>query len=244
MNNRPEVLCARCSQSVAQERLNTEVVVCNHCGFTNDHREIEFRASQEKAFVKFIAIVGIVLITGFIHLVEWDQHFFTIIPLKMKQMVGLASNEDLRKIVQICEVRLRHSCVQQALADLGKRDPKDADVMLQLGEILRKTGQTAQAVAAYKEHFNRGGNSSEAAYQLAKIYEFSGQYNEAKEYYSRALLARPEVLQVTVIQNYVDMLIKLGESKDARGIIEDVRKKNGPSAHYFMAKEYDSISSR
>ncbi len=237
-----EVQCPRCAQTISSERFSAEVVVCNHCGFTSDNTEAARRAEQEKIFVKFVAIVGILLITGFMHLVEWDQHFFTIIPLKMKQMVGAASGEDLRKIVQICEVRLRHSCVEQALAQLSQKLPNDADVMLQLGEIERKTGQTAKAVEAYRAHFARGGNSSEAAYQLARIFEFNGQYKEAKEFYTRALFARPEVLQVTVVQNYVDMLIKMGERNEAKGLIDDIRKKNGPSAHYFMAKEYDSIS--
>lgn len=242
MNNLLEGGCPRCAQPIAPERLTADVIVCNHCGFSPDDRVVEKQQKHEKQFVTGLIVASLLIVASYIHVVEWDQHFFTIIPLKMRQMIGSASGEDLRKIVQICEVRLRHACVQQALAELARKEPTNADVMYDLGEIQRKTGQDASAVASYREHFTRGGNRPEAAYQLARIMEFNGKYQEAQDYYSRALMAKPETLQVTVVQNYVDMLIKLGKKDEAKSIIEDVRTKQGPTANYFMAKEYDSIS--
>jgi tetratricopeptide (TPR) repeat protein len=242
MNNLLETPCPRCSQNIAAERFEAEVVVCNHCGFTADAFTTQTQNQIERQYIKTAIITGIFIVAAFIQVVEWDQYFLSIIPLKMKQITSLASSDDLRKIVQICEARMHHSCVETALAELSVKEPNNSDIMYDLGEIRRKTGHTAAAVDAYKGHFARGGNSAEAAYQLARIMEFNGQYDEAQNYYTRALLAKPDVLQVTVIQSYVNMLIKLGKATDARAIIADVRKKNGPSAQYFMAKEYDSLT--
>ncbi len=244
MNNLLATNCPRCAQPIDNARLSAEVVVCNHCGFSPETRAIANQEKYERQYVKGLVLAAILIVASFIHVVEWDQYFFTIIPLKMRQIVGAASNEDLRKIVQICEVRLRHACVEKALAELSVKEPTNSDVMYDLGEILRKTYQTAGAVAAYRAHFARGGNNPEAAFQMAKIMQFNGQYNEAQAFYSRALLARPNVLQITVVQAYVDMLIKLGKTVDAKNVIDDIRKNAGPTAHYFMAKEYDSISQR
>lgn len=244
MNNLLEATCPRCSQALAEDRVSADVVVCNHCGFSPETRAIEKQQQYEKQYVKALVVAAFFIVASYIHVVEWDQYFFSIIPLKMRQIVGSASSEDLRRIVQICEVRLKHTCVERALAELSNKEPSNSDVMYELGEIQRKTGQPAAAVASYRAHFARGGNSAEAAYQLARIMEFNGQYSDAQEFYARALMARPEVVQVTVVQAYVDMLLKLGKKAEAKGIIDDVRKKKGPEARQFMAKEYDSITQR
>jgi len=242
MSKSSETPCPRCAQNIAPERFAQDVIVCNHCGFTADTVAHKTESEIERQYIRAALCAGILIVAAFIQLVEWDQYFFSIIPLKMKQMTGLASSEDLRKIVGICEVRFHHACVEKALAQLSEKEPNNADVMFDLGEIRRKTGHTAEAAEAYQAHFARGGNSPDAAYELARIMEFNGQYDQAQNYYTRALMAKPEVLQVTVIQAYVNMLMKLGKNNDARAVIADVRRKNGPSAQYFMAKEYDSLS--
>jgi len=71
-----------------------------------------------------------------------DHYFFSIIPLKMKQMVSLANSNDLREIADICKERLKHSCVEHALTDLSNVEKSNADVSYELGEIRRKIGYT------------------------------------------------------------------------------------------------------
>jgi len=93
------------------------------------------------------------------------------------------------------------------------------------------------AVAAYREHFARGGNSPEAAFELARILESRGQIQEAKEFYTRALLAKTQCFTSHCHSSYVNMFSECGQFAEAKKLIEDVRGRSD-TAKYFMAKEF------
>jgi tetratricopeptide (TPR) repeat protein len=233
--------CPRCQFDISNDRLEAEILVCNHCGYTNDQRMQSEQNSIAKKFAQGTVIAAVLLIVSFVHVVQWDRHFFSIMTLSAKSMTGMADSQDLREIVSICKERMKHSCTEDALYKLAKLESNNPDLLFDLGEIRRKTGQIDGAVAAYKAHFERDGQSVGAAYEWARIEESRGQIEKAKELYARALSLKTDVLQVTVIQTYVNMLLKANQFSEAKTIIEDVRKLKGPSAQYFMANEMAQV---
>jgi len=197
--------------------------------------------SGGQKFVRATVVFAVLLVAAFVHVVQWDRHFFSIIPLQIKSMTGLANSQDLRKIATICTERMKHSCTESALFKLAHLESNNPDVLFELAEVRRKTGQSDGAVAAYKAHFERDGQQPGAAYEWARIEQSRGHIDAAKELYKRALELKSEVLQVTVIQAYVQMLLQARLYSDAKSVIEDVRKLKGPSAEYFMAKEMAEV---
>jgi len=242
MSSSSDIICPQCQQNVSEERAQSAVIVCNHCGFTQNTLEGEMDKQHDNRFMKVVLIGAAIGLATFIHFVHWDVYSFSILPLKAKQWTGTASSEDLRLIAKICMERMRYSCAENALIGVTEKDATDLDSVFQLGELQRKTGKQDAAITTFQQYFSRGGNSAEAAYSLARLFETRGNTKDASDYYARALLAKPDVLQITVVQAYVAMLMKNGQSKEAAQLIEDVRKKNGPEGQSFMAKEYDQIS--
>ena len=64
--------------------------------------------------------------------------------------------------------------------------------------------------------------------------------DEAAKYYDYVLGAKPDVLQVTVIQNYVRLMMDAHRLDKAKQLIEEVRSKSAASA-YFMDDEFKRI---
>ena len=70
-----------------------------------------------------------------------------------------------------------------------------------------------------------------------------GQVDDATKYFEQVLNARPDVLQVTVVQNYVKVLMDHQRYDQARKLIKDIRGK-GPDSALFMDAEYKKAAER
>ncbi len=239
-----DLICPRCQQSVAEVRTQAEVIVCNHCGYTHDRRDDELQAHHEKKFSLVTFGAALVLLAGFILFVHWDKYAFTIIPLKAKEWSQTATPQDLRQIADICRERLHYSCTEKALSEIVQKNPNDLNSLYELAELQRRLGEVALSMANFKTYFSLGGNDGGADYSYARLLDLTEQYADAQVYYQRALLAKPGILQITVIQSYVSMLMKTHQTKQAIALIDDVRKHNGPEGQSFMAQEYNEMTRR
>ena len=77
-----------------------------------------------------------------------------------------------------------------------ERQPKintrqTADVQIALGRSLEKRGETAQAMAAYREAVKQDPHRGDAYLRLAILHDQQGHFNEAAEFYAKALEAQP-----------------------------------------------------
>jgi tetratricopeptide (TPR) repeat protein len=186
---------------------------------------------QRKNIKSILAMSGF-LILAFIHIVNWDRHSFAIVPLKMKQILGMASPSDLRNISDICTERMKYDCVDSALSELMASEGRPED-FLRLGDLRRKLGQHKSAISAYETALTlhpvtAADNSllADANFGMAKSYEAIGQIDQAASHYETAIVAKPEVIQITVTQAYLNMLKVAGRSDLAQKVVEEARKRS------------------
>src|SRR6202042_3366331 len=122
-----------------------------------------------------------------------------------KDLIGSSSNEDLEQMASICLERKKLDCVERAYSRLGERDQTQ---LLRLGKFEMSRGHYNEAVNTYRTFFTKGGIDLEASYNFARALGQVGMVDEAAKYYDYVLGAKPDVLQVTVIHNYVKLLME------------------------------------
>ena len=103
-----------------------------------------------------------------------------------------------------------------------------------------KRAKYNEAAQSFYKFFQKGGNDLEASYSYAKALAQLGQVDEATKYFEQVLAARPDVLQVTVVQNYVKLLVEHKRYDQGLKLIKDIRSK-GPEYTSFMDAEFKTI---
>jgi tetratricopeptide (TPR) repeat protein len=232
--------CPRCNQDISDERKQSAVIVCDSCGWVISSSESQFREKGEKRFVRFAVILSFIMVAGFLQLAVWDNHALEVLPLQFKELIGSSSNEDLETMAQICLERKKLDCVERDYSKLGERDMKN---LLRLGKFQMNREHYNEAVNTYRNFFAKGGIDLEGSYLFARALGQVGMVDEASKYFDYVLGAKPDVLQVTVIQNYVKLLMEANRLDQAKKLIESVRNKSDTSA-YFMDNEFKQIQQR
>lgn len=130
-----------------------------------------------------------------------------------------------------CETGLVHSALQDGLA-AQRRYPKDADVLLLLGDASYLKGMLAESITYFKRAIELDPEESKAYRQLAQIKRGCGDLNEALEYIDDAI----EIFPADMVSHLIrfDILCDLYRYNDAedelrklkeRGINVDSQKK-------------------
>lgn len=240
--------CPKCESTITSDKIIGQTVYCN-CGWT---AMLEPQFKDKKTTLKtssLMLIVASFLVVSFIHGVNWDHHFFSIIPLKIKQTIGTASSHDLKEIAAICTERRKYSCAEEAYLQLVKQEPQPTETMAELGELQFRMERYPAAIESYTNYIEAKEDSSDiqkeldANYNLAIAYTRTGQFDQADIYFKKTLEKKPNVIQVTVIQKYVEMLVEANRLEDAKKVITTYRKKS-TARESFMEKEYKDIQER
>lgn len=233
--------CRRCKNEIPESQDFIGPVVCPSCGWTSDHKNKEIQNSINKRFIKFSTIFSVLAIGVFIQTVNWDTHFISIIPLQIKNTLGMMSTSDVAEMAAICVERKNADCVEDLYSSLAKRDSQNIEHLASLGSIQFRRGKIRTAAATLNQYFAKGGLSLEASYIYARSLGQLGQIDSASSYYQHVLNAKPEVLQISVAQNYVNLLMQNQRLEQARSVLEDIRAK-GASAAGFMETDLQRIN--
>lgn len=191
------------------------------------------------------AVVGFtfVFLAGLIHILNWDKYSIEIIPLKGKQILGLASAADLQKVAEICEIRRKFPCQQAALWQSFQKDPAQKEILVKLGSLQMKSEDYTAALRTYTEYFKANGKSIEARYEFARALAETGNLKEAKKHFQYVLsVSRDPVTTPEMARTYVKILMKHKDYVTARQVIHTTRRSNR-SAAYFLEKELKLINS-
>ncbi len=234
--------CPRCGEEITGERVLAGTIVCE-CGWTKSTKSDATNRRNMDKTCAYIVLIGGLLVAGFLQAVNWDQHFFTIIPLKAKQVVGTANIEDLEKIAEICADRKKHECVERAYIQIARKDPKNLANLSRLGQLQYKRERFTQAVDTLTLYFSQHGDELEAAYTYAQALTKLKKWDQADRYFNFALKQKQTVLQVTVVRNYVQMLVEANRLRQARDVILKYRKLS-TNANMFMNKDLAEINSK
>lgn len=234
--------CPRCGNAFSEKHRIGQGLVCD-CGWTHSgHAEAREHNNLDQTSAIIILAAGL-LIGGIFHAVNWDTHFFSVIPLKVKQWTNTASIADYDRLALICEERHKHSCIEAAYTAIEKQDPRNLINLSRLGILQAKSERWHHAAKTFAKYFKLQGRDVEAAFEYAKVLTQLKKYTQAEHYYKYVLQQRPRVLQVSVVRTYVQMLMTANRLQQAKYIILTHRKKSA-SANYFMSKELDDIRQR
>ncbi len=190
-----------------------------------------------------LIVFTLLMVGAIIHAINWDTYFFKIIPLKVKQLAGLAKAHELKEIAQICNFRKKNNCEVQALEKAYSINVGDSESLLRIGEIYTTTNNYFMAAKTYALYFQNGGKDETARYQYARSLGETGQVSDAKKQFHYILRSNNKTPQFRVARSYVELLIKNQDYKTAKGIIEQYRRA-GPSSALFLEKEWKAINDR
>jgi tetratricopeptide (TPR) repeat protein len=191
------------------------------------------------------ALVGftLVFVGGLLHILNWDKFAFEIIPIKTKQIVGMASVQDLQKIAEICEVRRKYPCQQTALWQAFQKDPSQKEILVKLGELQMDTEDYTAALRTYTAYFKANGKDIGARFEYARALSETGKPKEAKKQFQYVLsVSRDPIQTPEMARVYVKFLIKTKDYATAKHVIVSTRRGNR-SAAYFLEKELKAINS-
>ncbi len=234
--------CPACGSHLQDSNYCGSTIVCS-CGWTKSFASEKSLHQSAKRSVTFMVLFGAVFVLSFIQAVNWDTHSVSIIPLKMKQWSKTAEPADLLRVVEICSMRNKHDCVEEAYRDLYALRPQDTETLVDLGHLLFLRAKMAEAAKVFAEYFQKGGKNSDAAYDYARALTHIGKGDEAIKLFQAVLGEKKDVFQVTVARTYIQALIKYQKWSQAKATIEHYRKLSS-SSHMFMERELKEIESQ
>lgn len=231
--------CPRCKQDISPERKKLIPVICDHCGFSVGNGSLKAQAEVDRKTITIMLTFSAMIMASYIQISNWDKAWLSIIPLGAKETVGMMSKADLEEKAQICLDLKKWDCTEAAYNKVAQLEPSQWKRAAHFDMQRAKYNEAAQS---YYKFFQNGGQDLEASYNYAKALAQLGQVDDAVKYFDQVLAARPDVLQVTVIQNYVKLLMDHQRYNQAKVLISKVRKDGGDSAGSFMEPEFQKVT--
>jgi predicted Zn-dependent protease len=152
----------------------------------------------------------------------------------------MASEADLSHIADICIDLKKPSCAIDALTQASQQQTVSQKSLFRLGKIFWQTQQATKAIAPLSAYFKRGGKELEAAFIFAQALSQTKNFEKSDEYFRFILNSKPNTLQITVTQAYVQMLKDSNQLGRALSLIKEFRKK-GENTGLFMNRELKEI---
>ena len=233
-------ICPRCHQEVNELRLLMTPAVCDCCGYVISATETQAHVNMEKSVLRTALVASTVLVVTFIHVSTWGSHALEVIPLKAGDLIGALSPADMERLAEIGVDLKRHDLVEKMYSQIARANPAE---YVRLGKFQWSRAKYKESAESYRRFFASGLENLDARYTYARALGETGQIDEAAKNYQYVINAKPGVRQVTVIQNYVKMLVQASRFDEAQKVIQTVRQQD-PSAFRFMDTEYKVISER
>lgn len=235
--------CPVCLSQIPEHRLSQGINACEACGWIESRNFHQVENNLQKRTIKAFGIVTALFVGAFIHAVNWDSYFFTIVPLKAKDVIGMASESDLNEIAEICRARKKHECVESTLTTLSVKYGHNLNYLAELGKAYYLNKKFPESVAAYSQFFTKGGNDVNAGFQFAQSLSETGQVDDSIRYFRYVLDSKPDTLQISVTHAFVKMLMKHERYELAEEIIQSIRKQ-GENTALFMEDRLKEIQTK
>lgn len=237
-----QLSCPVCLRHIETDRILGNKAYCS-CGHICYVSTSAARAEKSKGSLSIVLFAAILLATA-IHIVNWDTYFFSIIPLKVKQLAGVASVNELKQIAQICQKRKKPNCEIQALNQAYARGgASELRLLLRVGQIHMEAKDYKSASQTYKLYFEHGGIDLDARYNFAVALGGIGSIEAAKKQFQHVLGTKSRIPKFHVARSYVDLLIKNKDLVTAKYVIEQYRRASANSG-LFLEKELKFINAQ
>lgn len=235
-----QVACPTCFKMIpaAQSYEGTFVCECGQKVRTGHNSKKTASASKS-----WIIGLGLAIIASFIHTSNWDNFSVEIVPLKVKQILGMADFQELRRIADICENRKKSFCQESALIESTRLDPKNKDLLLEISQIQMDRSAFESARLTLNSYFQLGGKDRLARYNLAIALWKLNMTADAKKHLKYLVFSSKQNLDAQAARSYVNLLMSEGDMASAHKVIQHCRSLGNNTA-MFLEKEWKEIQAR
>lgn len=172
----------------------------------------------------------------------WDSYSLKVIPLQAKYTLGMANDQDLKELSQICYERKRYDCSSNTLRSLVTvYNSKESSLYEQLADSYIKTNRPKQAISAIESLEKIKTVSSDLLEQKAQLQMKNGQEQKALETLNKANSVAKGTDRISVAREQIALLIKMNLFTEAYSKIMEIRKSS-TLANLFMEKELRMIT--
>lgn len=232
--------CPRCLQEIHTSRLRGAPVVCDSCGNVLSPSQRASEEGLERSFLYMIIATAVFIVAGFVHVASWGSASLDVVLFKAGELAGGNSPAAIEKMARTCLELKKFECTEKMYAQLARTDFK---VNARLGKFQLSQRKFKEASESFRRFFAAGGGDIEVNYMYAKALGEIGEINEAAKHFDYVLAAKPDVVQITVVQNYVKYLISANKLDHAKKVIQKVRRRD-TTVSSFMENELKDILQR
>lgn len=231
--------CPVCHTRITSDRFIGQSIVCG-CGWTHTPSVKTKTNPFTDSVCLSIFAFAFFMVSLLVHIIHWDTHSLRILPLKAKQVLAIASTEDLKQITDICNMRSKWACAEASLSQMSILEPNSLDILEQLAGLQVKMSKTQAASETYAQYFRKDGRNPIIAFEYAKVLARLGKASEAAGYYEYVLKTIDKNQQIPIARNYIKFLISENQYNKAQQLIHKYRKSS-KQAVYFMKNELELI---
>jgi len=200
-------VCPRCGQVSSQVG---QTYICK-CGWSLSKKN---RESSQNSVVLSLFFVATFIVAALFHLFQWGEHGLSI----------LVADHD--KKIEICLELKKYDCAEKSLFTLFQ-ETGELTHLEQLAEMQFKRENYTHSSKSYQMYFAKGGQSYKAAYYYAHSLVKINQVDSAIQYFDSILRSKPQVLMITVVDSYLNVLVshdKIGKAKEVLSWVKRVNK--------------------
>ncbi len=217
--------CPKCKSEISEDRLLYKPVICNHCGHMDSNAEELSTKKRNRSSILIMLGISVITAGSFLHSVRWGNHSLEVIPHKAMISVGMGDESNYNRLQEICLERKMIDCVQSSLEEQLSANPNNLEVLKKLGKLHYQLENYEQAHETLSAYFTNQGEDLMTAYYFAKVLSKQGNTDAAVDYFESILASKPDVLQVTVTEAYMDMLIEANRFDDAKKLAKSVEDR-------------------
>lgn len=219
--------CPRCNTNIDGNKVAGDLAVCS-CGWSGSlhpnrkkKRSLTFFKKNKKTFssksiMKFSAFALSTFAIGY-GAVEWKGFLPERVVYNIKSSIRLNSAMDEFRMAVVCHKLNKQSCKEISLARAYQKDSKNVDLNGEYAISLTEAGKHDQAILAFQKYFSQTEGSWRQQYHYAKSLGEREYYNDAKEWYYKAIKANPSNLEIA--ESMMNMLTKSFNFGEALSII-------------------------
>ncbi len=219
--------CPRCNSHIDGSKIAGDLAICS-CGWHGSLNPGKKKSSAPmftskpkrsfttKGLLKFSAAVLGVLAIGY-GANEWKGFLAERVIYNVKSTVKLNSAGDDFRMAVICYKLKKQTCKETALASAFKKDPKNATINGEYAIALTESNKHDQAILAFQRFFTQEDGTWRHQMHFAKSLGEKEYFNDAKEWYYKAIKANPSNLEIA--ESMMSMLTKSHNYGEALSII-------------------------
>lgn len=230
--------CPRCHTEISEGRRNAVPTICDNCGYVISNNEQKSEQSLAKNYKYGMFAFAAAVVGSHLFFSSWGGYTFEV---RWIQLFGGNSVASQERMAQICIETFQYDCAEQAYLSIARTDSKQ---FLKLGKFQMSRQNYTGAAQSFKQYLATNEDVNfDVTFLLARSLSEANSVDEAASLYENIIHAKTDVLQVTVIQKYVEMLMKNQRWAQAQRIIEEIRKRDESVAD-FMGPQYTEITAK